>query len=360
MQVDVHLEGRSYPIVIAAGASQDPRLQQLVKGRAVVIVSDQTVGALYLAQLAQRLSPFASIVIPVVMALSEANKKLEYIESIVGEMLQARCDRKTVMIALGGGVVGDMAGFAAAIYQRGIDFVQIPTTLLAMVDSSVGGKTGVNHALGKNMMGAFYQPQMVLADLDFLQTLPAREVSAGLAEIIKHGAIADATYLTQVTHQMARLLALDAEALGPVIARSCEIKAAVVSADELEQGLRAHLNFGHTFGHAIEAGLGYGQWLHGEAVGAGMVMAADLSARLGLITGAQQDVVIKAIAAARLPLVGPAWGFDKYTELMSTDKKASAGTPKFILLDGLGSAVIRRVEDAPLRQTIEACTTSAQ
>jgi 3-dehydroquinate synthase len=249
-----------------------------------------------------------------------------------------------------------MAGFAAAVYQRGIEFVQVPTTLLSQVDSSVGGKTGINHPLGKNMIGAFHQPRLVLIDVDTLATLPDRELSAGLAEVIKHGAIADAGYFDAVAATLPALRAKDPAALAAAVARSCEIKASVVERDEREGGVRAILNFGHTFGHAIEAGMGYGEWLHGEAVGAGMVMAADLSRRLGLVDAAIAARLREAVAAAGLPVRGPGWPASRYVELMSVDKKARQGTPRFVLLDGLGAARVQRVDDALLAETLAACS----
>jgi len=257
---------------------------------------------------------------------------------------------------LGGGVIGDVAGFAAACYMRGVPFVQVPTTLLAQVDSSVGGKTAINHPLGKNMIGAFYQPLRVVADLSTLDTLPPRELSAGLAEIIKYGPIADEAFLEWLDDNLDALLARDKAALAHAVRRSCEIKAWVVAQDERESGLRAILNFGHTFGHAIESGLGYGEWLHGEAVGCGMVMAADLSARLGLIEPARVDRLVRLIARARLPIQGPKLGVQRYLELMRLDKKSQAGEIRFVLLDGPGRAIVRGAPDAQVARVIEART----
>jgi len=250
--------------------------------------------------------------------------------------------------------VGDMTGFAAACYMRGVPFVQVPTTLLAQVDSSVGGKTGINHPLGKNMIGAFWQPSAVLADIDTLSTLPERELAAGLAEVIKHGAIADEAYFDWIEANIDALNARNTAALSYAVQRSCEIKAAVVASDEREQGLRATLNFGHTFGHAIEAGLGYGEWLHGEAVGCGMVMGADLSARLGYIDEALVPRIKALVAAAKLPVTGPALGEDRYIDLMRVDKKAEGGDIRFVLLNRLGEAFMTRVPDAELRATLRA------
>jgi 3-dehydroquinate synthase len=261
-----------------------------------------------------------------------------------------------VLFALGGGVVGDMAGFAAASYMRGVPFVQVPTTLLAQVDSSVGGKTAINHPQGKNMIGAFYQPARVLCDLDTLATLPARELSAGLAEVIKYGPIADVAFLDWIEANVDALLRREPAALAHAVRRSCEIKAEVVGQDERESGLRAILNFGHTFGHAIEAGLGYGEWLHGEAVGCGMVMALDLSRRLGLVDQAFAGRVTALIARAGLPTVGPHLGVDRYLELMRVDKKAEAGEIRFIVIEQPGRAALRAAPDALVREVLAACT----
>jgi len=355
-RLSVDLAERSYPIVIGEGLlARRDLLEPIVAGRSVAIVSNVTVAPLYAAALRGALEGAAAEVIDVVLPDGEAHKHWGTLNSIFDALLEHRFDRSSVIVALGGGVVGDMAGFAAAVYQRGVDFVQVPTTLLAQVDSSVGGKTGINHPLGKNMVGAFHQPRLVLADVGCLRTLPDRELSAGLAEVIKHGAIADTGYLAAVEHDLPRLLAHDVQALAAAVAGSCEIKARVVGQDERESGLRAILNFGHTFGHAIEAGLGYGEWLHGEAVGAGMAMAADLSRRLGLIDAPAQSRLVDAIAAARLPTRGPAWPAQRYVELMSVDKKAERGTPKFVLLEALGRAVVRRAPDEAVRATLAAC-----
>jgi 3-dehydroquinate synthase len=259
-----------------------------------------------------------------------------------------------MIVALGGGVVGDMAGFGAASFMRGIRFIQVPTTLLAQVDSSVGGKTGINHPLGKNMIGAFHQPVAVIADLNTLRTLPARELSAGLAEVIKHGAIADADFLNWIEANTSALLACDTDAMAHAVLRSCEIKSAVVSADEREGGIRATLNFGHTFGHAIESGLGYGEWLHGEAVGCGMVMAADLSARLGHIGQADAQRLKQMIKAMHLPIVPPKLGTERFMELMQVDKKTEAGQIRYITLGSIGAARIQQVPDATVIETLVA------
>ena len=354
-EVRLDLGARSYTIAIGEGAlHRRDLLAPVVAGRSVAIVTNETVGPLYAARMRSSLEGDAAQVIEVVLPDGEAHKTWPTLNLVFDALLANRFDRNSVIVALGGGVVGDIAGFAAATYQRGIDFIQAPTTLLAQVDSSVGGKTGINHPLGKNMVGAFHQPRLVLADVGCLRTLPAREVSAGLAEIIKHGAIADSGYLAAVERQLEAIRAGDAAALADAVAGSCEIKARVVAADEREAGLRAILNFGHTFGHAIEAGMGYGEWLHGEAVGAGMVMAADLSWRLGMIGDADLDRLAEAIAAAGLPVRGPAWSAERYLELMSVDKKAERGTPKFVLLEELGRACVQRAPDDAVRATLAA------
>ncbi len=284
----------------------------------------------------------------------ETGKDMRAVEAVLDALLAAGADRKSIVIALGGGVVGDIAGFAAAIYMRGIRFVQVPTTLLAQVDSSVGGKTGVNHPRGKNLIGAFHQPEAVVADTDTLRTLPQRELSAGLAEVLKHGLLADADYFAQVTGDLPRLLACDERALTAAIGRSCEIKAAIVARDEKESGERALLNLGHTFGHAIEALTGYERWLHGEAVGCGMCLAADLSQRLGLITRMDVEAVERAVAAAKLPTRIEGLSRAAALESMRGDKKTEAGEIRFIVLERIGRAVQRAVPAAALEATLAA------
>ncbi|MCO5107822.1 MAG: 3-dehydroquinate synthase [Burkholderiaceae bacterium] len=355
-ELRVSLGERSYPILIGPGLlGRSDALSKLAQGRQVAVVTNDTVAALYEARLAASLAG-ATTRLSIRLPDGEAYKNWESLDRIFERLLRERFDRQCLLVALGGGVIGDITGFAAAVYQRGVDFVQVPTTLLAQVDSSVGGKTAINHPLGKNMIGAFHQPKLVLADVETLRTLPPRELSAGLAEMIKHGAIADPGYLARLERDLAALRACDPAALADAVLRSCEIKAAVVAADEREAGVRATLNFGHTFGHAIEAGLGYGQWLHGEAVGAGMVMASDLSCRLGLLEAPVLERLRGTIAAAGLPVRGPAWSFERYVELMSVDKKAEQGTPKFVLLERLGAARVQRVPDAALRATLSACS----
>jgi 3-dehydroquinate synthase len=355
-EIEVALGDRSYPILIGENLldARCAPLCALAEGRQVAIVTNPTVAGRYLAPLRAQVEPVAAGLVEVLLPDGEQYKTWESLNKVFDALLEARFDRRSLVIALGGGVIGDTAGFAAAVYQRGIDFVQVPTTLLAQVDSSVGGKTAINHPAGKNMIGAFHQPRLVLADVGTLRSLPAREIAAGLAEMLKHGAITDPAYLGELERDMARLTACEPAAMIPAVARSCEIKAAVVAADEREGGLRAILNFGHTFGHAIEAGLGYGQWLHGEAVGAGMVMAAELSTRLGMLAASDRDRLVAAIAAAGLPVTGPAWPVARYLELMQVDKKAEQGVPKFVLLEGLGKAMVRRVPEADVAASIAA------
>jgi 3-dehydroquinate synthase len=358
--LEVSLAERSYPILIGPGLlDRCEPLDALVAGRQVAIVTDDVVAPRYLARLRGALGSTPAALCEVVLPAGEAHKTWDSLNRIFDALLAARFDRGCLLLALGGGVIGDMAGFAAAVYQRGVDFVQLPTTLLAQVDSSVGGKTAINHPAGKNMIGAFHQPRLVIADTETLRTLPARELSAGLAEVIKHGAIADTDYLASIERDLEALRRCEAEAMAAAIARSCEIKADVVARDEREGGLRAILNFGHTFGHAIEAGTGFGSWLHGEAVGAGMVQAADLSCRLGLLARADADRLAALIARAGLPVRAPDWPLAEWIALMSVDKKAEQGTPRFVLLDGLGRALLRRAPEKALRETLVACAVAA-
>ena len=337
----VDLGDRSYPIHIGSGLLSQPDLivPHLAQKR-VMIVTNTTVAPLYLAQLKATLAAGGVTVAQVALPDGEAYKNWETLNLIFDALLTDRAERKTTLIALGGGVIGDMTGFAAASYQRGVPFIQIPTTLLSQVDSSVGGKTGINHPLGKNMIGAFYQPKVVLADTDTLKTLPPRELSAGLAEVIKYGLIWDADFLAWLEANMDKLRALDPAAITHAIYRSCEIKAQVVGQDEREGGIRAILNLGHTFGHAIETGMGYGNWLHGEAVAAGMVLAAKASQRMGWISGADVERTRALIRAAGLPDVAPDLGVDTYLEYMGHDKKVEGGKMRFVLLKKLGEAVI--------------------
>jgi shikimate kinase/3-dehydroquinate synthase len=354
--LNVDLGERSYPIAIGPGLLDDAALVvRYVNGRQVAIVTNTTVAPLYLEKIAAPLRAAGRDVLEIILPDGEQYKNWESLMLVFDAMLVHKCDRQTTVVALGGGVIGDMAGFAAASYMRGVPFVQVPTTLLAQVDSSVGGKTGLNHPLGKNMIGAFYQPRAVLADTSTLATLPARELAAGLAEVIKHGAILDAAFFDWLEQNMAKLVARDPAALAHAIARSCEIKADVVRRDEREGGLRAVLNFGHTFGHAIEAGLGYGNWLHGEAVGCGMVMAADLSQRLGQVDAATAARVKALVAAAGLPVAAPDLGTARWLELMKVDKKNEDGAIRFILLKPLGSPSIGPAREADLLATLDAC-----
>jgi 3-dehydroquinate synthase len=359
-QIPIDLGDRSYPINIGTGLLGDPSTwTQVPKASQGLIVTNTTIAPLYAEALERALAARHDAVHVVVLPDGEAHKNWQTLNLIFDALLQHGCDRKTVLYALGGGVVGDMTGFAAASYMRGVPFVQVPTTLLAQVDSSVGGKTGINHPLGKNMIGAFYQPRLVVCDLDTLHTLPAREFSAGLAEVIKYGPIADMGLLDWIEANIERLMRRETEALAHVVRRSCEIKAWVVGQDERESGLRAILNFGHTFGHAIEAGLGYGEWLHGEAVGCGMVMAMQLSQRLGLVHGAWVERVTALLREAGLPTVGPRLGADRYLELMRVDKKAEAGQIRFVVIDKPGSASVRNAPDSLVREVIDYCCSPA-
>jgi len=350
----VELGERAYPIHIGAGLLGDaalilPRLDQ----PKAAIVTNTTVAPLCLEQLSAALRARGVEVIGIVLEDGERYKDWATLNRIYDALLQNRCERKTTLIALGGGVIGDLAGFAAATYMRGMPFIQVPTTLLAQVDSSIGGKTGINHPLGKNMIGAFYQPRLVLADTAVLATLAPRELSAGLAEVIKHGLIRDADFVAWLEQNLERLLACDPAALAHAVRRCCEIKAAVVAEDEREAGVRALLNFGHTFGHAIESALGYGNWLHGEAVAAGMVMAADLSRRLGRIGQGDVDRIAALLQRAKLPVAQPGIASERMLELMALDKKTEGGKPRFILLDRIGAGSI--LADPPpelLRQAL--------
>lgn len=354
--LNVALGERAYPIHIGSGLLSRPELiLPHLKAPQVAIVTNTTVGPLYLARVQDLLEQNKIKVVPIVLPDGEAYKNSASLNLIYDALLTQRMERKATLIALGGGVVGDLTGFAAATYLRGVPFIQMPTTLLSQVDSSVGGKTGINHPLGKNMIGAFYQPQVVLADTDTLNTLAQRELSAGLAEVIKYGLIRDLPFLEWLETNMDKLLARDPAALSYAIYRSCQNKAEVVAADERESGARALLNLGHTFGHAIENGMGYGAWLHGEAVGTGMIMAAELSQRLGWISAADVARTRALIVKAGLPATAPGLGFDKYLDLMGLDKKVEGGKIRFVLLKALGHAVISAdVPTALLQDTIAA------
>lgn len=345
----VELANRSYPIHIGSGLITDANLiLPYLKRKHVAVVTNATVAPLYLEKLSNALQAAGVTVIPIVLPDGEAYKNSDTLNTIYDVLLQNRCERSTTLIALGGGVIGDLTGYAAATYLRGVPFIQIPTTLLSQVDSSVGGKTGINHPLGKNMIGAFYQPQLVLADIDTLQTLPAREFSAGVAEVIKYGLIRDADFFDWLELNMQSLMKLDEQVMSYAIYRSCQNKAEVVARDEHENGERALLNLGHTFGHAIENAMGYGVWLHGEAVAAGTMMAANLSQRMDWLT--QADIVrMQALfEAANLPTEPPKLGAEKYLDLMGLDKKVENGKIRLILQQGIGKSVITSDYDAAL------------
>ncbi len=314
-------------------------LPYLTGGRAV-IVTNKTIAKLYLQHFEESLRKAGVDVFSISLPDGERHKTWETLNLIFDAMLAKRCDRNTTVIALGGGVVGDIAGFAAATYQRGVSYIQVPTTLLAQVDSAVGGKTAINHPLGKNMIGAFYQPRLVLSDLSSLSTLPARELSAGLAEVVKYGVIMDAEFFAWLEQNMDKLVARSADALAYAVEKSCQCKADIVAADEREAGRRALLNFGHTFGHAIEAGLGFGTWLHGEAVSAGMVLAAKLSARHGDISEKDVSRIANVLQRAGLPVQAPSLGAQRYLELMGYDKKVQGGKLRLVLLKSIGDAYL--------------------
>ena len=355
-RLNLALAERSYPILIGGGLlSRADLILPFLRTARVALVSNSTVAPLYLDVLATALEKVGVGVTPIILPDGEAYKNWESLNLIYDALLATRCDRSTTIVALGGGVIGDLAGFAAATYQRGVPFIQMPTTLLSQVDSSVGGKTGINHPRGKNMVGAFWQPKLVLADTDTLKTLPDRELSAGLAEVIKYGLIRDLPFLGWLEANMAALLARNGVLLAEAIERSCANKAEVVAADEYEtarEGGRALLNLGHTFGHAIETGLGYGEWLHGEAVAAGTVMAVELSHRLGWLSSADVGRVRTLLQHAGLPLKGPDLGAARYLELMSHDKKVVAGSLRLVLLKALGDAVTHA--DTPRNEIVAA------
>lgn len=359
-ELTVALGERSYPILIGPSLLENADLiLPHLASKQVAIVSNTVVAPLYLSRLSSALAAHGVKVTEIILPDGEAYKNHETLGLIYDGLLTARCDRSTTVIALGGGVVGDMAGFAASTYQRGVPFIQIPTTLLSQVDSSVGGKTGINHTLGKNMIGAFWQPQLVLADTDVLKTLPPRELSAGLAEIIKYGLIRDLPFLEWLETNMDALVSCDAAALSFAIERSCANKAEVVASDEREtakEGGRALLNLGHTFGHAIETGMGYGEWLHGEAVAAGIMMAAALSHGLGFITAAECARIRALLLRAKLPVSGPDLGAERYFDMMGHDKKVVAGTMKLVLLRALGEAIT--YSNAPREKILEAINVS--
>ena len=358
-RLNLALAERSYPILIGGGlAARADLILPFLRTPRVALVSNTTVAPLYLDALVETLEKVGVGVTPIILPDGEAHKNWESLNLIYDALLATRCDRATTIVALGGGVIGDLAGFAAATYQRGVPFIQIPTTLLSQVDSSVGGKTGINHPRGKNMVGAFWQPKLVLADTDTLKTLPERELSAGMAEVIKYGLIRDLPFLDWLEANMDGLLVRDGVLLAYAIERSCANKAEVVAADECEtasEGGRALLNLGHTFGHAMETGLGYGEWLHGEAVAAGTIMAVELSRRLGWLSAADVVRVRTLLLRAGLPVKGAELGAARYLELMSHDKKVIAGNLRLILLNGLGNAVT--CADAPPAEIVAAIET---
>jgi 3-dehydroquinate synthase len=352
--LSVALGSRAYSIHIGAGLISRAELYapHLAAGSAA-IVTNEVVAPLYLSKVRRALQ--GARVAEIVLSDGEQAKSWETLNRIFDALLEARCGRDTLIIALGGGVIGDLAGFAAAVYQRGLALVQVPTTLLAQVDSSVGGKTAINHPLGKNMIGAFHQPRAVISDVATLDTLPARELRSGLAEVIKHGLALDAGFVEWLEKNIEALLARQREPLIHAVRRSCELKARIVAADERESGARALLNFGHTFGHAIEAGTGYGAWLHGEAVAAGMVMAAELSALMGHLKETDVSRVRALLKAAGLPVTGPALGPERLMELMTLDKKAAKGRTRFVVLEALGRATLRAdVDEREVRAAIVA------
>ncbi len=354
--LELELGERSYPIHIGAGLLTRAELivPHLI-GERFAIISNETVAPLYLQVCETTLAEYQPVVI--VLPDGEQYKTLDVLDKVFTTLLTERCDRRTTLLALGGGVIGDMTGFAAACYLRGVPFIQLPTTLLAQVDSSVGGKTGVNHRLGKNMIGAFYQPRCVVIDTDTLDTLPDRELSAGLAEVIKYGLLHDASFFEWLESNVDKLLERDKEALSSAILRSCEIKAAIVAADEREAGLRALLNLGHTFGHAIEAAMGYGTWLHGEAVAAGIMIAADLSHRFGWLQAEELARIETVLARAGLPVRAPAaMTPERFMAFMSLDKKVQSGRLRLVLLERIGAAVVSDdIDQTPLTETLEQC-----
>ncbi len=347
--VHVDIDQAPYSILIGEGLLQSvAAILPLLAQKRVAIVTNETIAPLYLAGLVTQLQQAGVECQSIILPDGEKYKTWESLNQIFDALLTERAERKTTLIALGGGVIGDMTGFAAAVYQRGVPFIQIPTTLLAQVDSSVGGKTAINHPLGKNMLGAFYQPKLVLADLSTLSTLPQREFSAGMAEVIKYGLIDDLEFLVWLEQNIDGLMARDTELIAYAVERCCQNKARIVAADEKEMGQRALLNLGHTFGHAIEAGLGYGAWLHGEAVAAGMVLATYASRAMGHLTDADVARVISLLERAALPVVSPALGHDRYKALMAQDKKVDAGRIKFILLRALGDAYIGELPEVAI------------
>lgn len=355
----VSLAERSYPIHIGADLlSRGDLLLPHLKQKKVLVVTNTTVASLYLERLMVTLGDLGVSALSVVLPDGERYKTWETLNQIFDALLASHCERSTTLIALGGGVIGDMGGFAAACYQRGMPFIQVPTTLLSQVDSSVGGKTAINHPLGKNMIGAFYQPQLVLADISTLDTLPERELRAGLAEVIKYGLIRDPEFFNWLEINIMLLLARDRAALAYAVNRSCANKAEVVAADERETGERALLNLGHTFGHAIETGMGYGEWLHGEAISAGTLIAMELSRSLGLVAVDEVFRVKNLFLSAGLPVRGPNMGAERYLELMRHDKKVQDGKLRLVLMTGIGKAIVSdAASELEILASINACCT---
>ncbi len=359
-RITVSLGERSYPISIGAGLFNDPAyFSSFPAKQKVVVISNVTVAPLYASKIIQQLEQQGCIPALLELPDGEKYKSLETFNLVMNFLLEGNYSRDVVIIALGGGVIGDLVGFAAACYQRGVDFIQIPTTLLSQVDSSVGGKTAVNHPLGKNMIGAFYQPKSVIIDIDCLKSLPEREFAAGMAEIIKYGIIYDSAFFAWLDENMDALYALDEQALTYAIARCCAIKAEVVALDEKESGIRALLNLGHTFGHAIEAELGYGNWLHGEAVSSGTVMAAKTAQLQGLISQEQVEKIVSILKRARLPVHTPeSMSFDDFMRHMMRDKKVLSGQLRLVLPTDIGRAeVVKGVPESIIQQAIDDCRT---
>ena len=352
--INIQFDERSYPIYIGEGLISNYELiSQHILGKKVAIITNETVTDIYLKTLIDTLSPHKEL-ISIILPDGESYKSKDSLDSIYAQLLQNKADREITLIALGGGVIGDITGFAAATYMRGVNFIQIPTTLLSQVDSSVGGKTGINHPLGKNMIGAFYQPKCVISDMNVLKTLPSRELSAGLAEVIKYGLIRDNKFFEWLESHIQYLMEMNPKYLIEAVQRSCENKAAVVEADEFESGIRAILNLGHTFGHAIEVAQGYGNWLHGEAVGAGMVMAAKLSQSMGWLADKDVDRIVSLIKKAGLPTEPPKISVKKYMELMMLDKKTKDGQINLVLQKSIGDAVLTNQYDPKkLHQILE-------
>lgn len=355
--LNVALGNRSYPIHIGSGLlSESELLQEYIAHKQVAIVSNTTVAPLYLEKVSKPLRDAGIQVIEIILPDGEKYKNSETLNTIYDALIESRCERNTTMIALGGGVVGDLTGYAAATYLRGVPFIQIPTTLLSQVDSSVGGKTGINHPSGKNMIGAFYQPQLVLIDTNTLKTLPPRELSAGAAEVIKYGLIRDVEFFNWLEGNIEKLMELDEAVVTEAIYRSCKNKADVVAVDEKEAGERALLNLGHTFGHAIENAMGYGVWLHGEAVAAGTVMAAELSESMNWLEEVDVSRIKSIFKKAKLEQVPPSLGVDKYLDLMALDKKVQNGKLRLVLQQGIGKSVITADYDAEkLKKVLASC-----